>query len=521
MADRYINTVCFVRSYEYYGGYYKEGAEVLKRHIELYNKYNLPATYLLEYDAMVRNEYRRIIEENAGRNSEIGLWLEIVGELALDAAVEWRSERGRSWDHYACPGFIISYSSEEKKKLIDTAMEQFKKYFGAYPKTVGSWLMDSEAMAYMSDNYAVDAFIICREQWGMDGYTLWGGPYYGPYYPSKENMLCPAQSEKNKINTPVFRMYVNDPIYCYYEFAMDKINGINYGLFTQEPVWLRGQDSAWVEWCMDSVFNKKAAGFLYYQLGQENTFGWSEELSRGLEMQCSFAVDNQEKYGYEFCTVGEMGRSFKAEYETTPDSLRFALTDWAKRGNQSVWFNSARYRCNIFSDGKRTRIRDLYLFSEDYRDVYLDAPCRTRGAIYDNLPIMDGVRFSYGELKNPDTYRQQQISAEDCAEIYIGEGKIEACSYDGDAAEVLLNVCGGLRIRLMEASIELLPNGGEIPELIFKAGDGISDICKIGSKAVIYNHNGFGYALKLLSGHIENMSLISENGVLKLGFGKS
>ena len=518
MADRYINTVCFVRSYEYYGDYYKEGAEVLKKHTELYNKYGLPATYLLEYDAMVRDEYRKILKENIGISSEIGLWLEIVGELAYDAEVRWRSERQRNWDHYACPGFIISYSPDEKKKLIDTAMKQFKKYFGEYPKTVGSWLIDSLSMSYMSEKYEVDAFIICREQWGMDGYTLWGGPYYGPYYPSIGNMLCPAQTQENKINTPVFRMYVNDPIYCYYEFAKEKINGIDYGLFTQEPTWLRGQDPNWVEWCMNSVFNKNAAGFLYYQLGQENTFGWSRELAEALEMQCRFTVDNQEKYGYEFCTVGDMGRKFKAEYNGTPDSLRFALTDWAGRGNQSVWFNSGRYRCNVFSDGKRAWIRDLHLFSDYYRDRYLDTHCRTRGAVYDNPPIMDGVRFSHGEVKNPDIYARQRISAADCAEMYIGEGRIEACRYDGGAAEITIGACGGIRMRLMEDSIELSRRSGESLKLDLKIGEGASDICEVNKKAVIYKHNGFGYSLKMLSGYIENMSLLSENGILKFGF---
>ncbi len=515
MADRYINTVCFVRSYEYYGNYYKEGAEVFKNHIKMYNKYGLPATYLLEYDAMIRDEYRHVLSEYAEKNSETGLWLEIVGELAMETAVEWKSERGRNWDHYACPGFIISYSHEERKKLIDTAMEKFRKYFGVYPKTVGSWLIDSDSMAYMSEKYSIDAFIICREQWGMDGYTLWGGPYYGAYYPSIENMLCPAQTEKKKINAPVFRMYVNDPIYCYYEFATDKINGINYGLFTQEPTWLRGQDPAWVNWCMDSVFNKDAAGFLYYQLGQENSFGWGDELSKGLEMQCTLAVKNQKKYGYEFCTVGEMGRRFKSEYTTTPDSLRFALTDWAKRGNQSVWYNSDRYRCNVFSDGKRVWIRDLHLFCENYRDNYLDNPCRTHGAVYDNLPVMDGVRFSSAEVKNPDVYREQEISAADCAEMYIGAGSIQACSYNGDAAEISIGNGKEICIRLLRDTVEISRNDRKRAEIVMKIGKGVTDICGINTESVMYNHNGFRYRLKMLSGRIEKMNLIAENGIIK------
>ena len=48
-----------------------------------------------------------------------------------------------------------------------------------------------------SEKYSSDAFIICREQWGMDGYTLWGNSYSGAYYPSKNNMQTPTQNLEN------------------------------------------------------------------------------------------------------------------------------------------------------------------------------------------------------------------------------------------------------------------------------------------------------------------------------------
>ena len=35
---------------------------------------------------------------------------------------------------------------------------------------------------------------LCRDQKGIDGFTLWGGYVNGAYYPSKVNENIPAQS---------------------------------------------------------------------------------------------------------------------------------------------------------------------------------------------------------------------------------------------------------------------------------------------------------------------------------------
>ena len=76
-------------------------------------------------------------------------------------------------------------------------------------------MLDSWSINYMKENYDIKAFAICREQYGVDAYSLWGGYYNQGYYPSKYNVLCPGQNEENIIKAPVFRMLGPDPIYCY------------------------------------------------------------------------------------------------------------------------------------------------------------------------------------------------------------------------------------------------------------------------------------------------------------------
>ena len=135
--------------------------------------------------------------------------------LAEDAGIAWRGRAGYSWDWYANVGFSVGYTPEERRKLVDTYMKKYHNVFGCYPKSFGSWLIDAYTLRYMHEAYGVNASCNCRDQWGTDGYTLWGGYYGNAYYPSKSNVLCPADKAENQIDVPIFRMLGSDPIYQY------------------------------------------------------------------------------------------------------------------------------------------------------------------------------------------------------------------------------------------------------------------------------------------------------------------
>ena len=69
--------------------------------------------------------------------------------------------------------------------------------------------------------------------------------YNGAYYPSVNNMFCPANNPENQINMPVFRMLGSDAIYAY-DYQVTDYN--NDGIPTLEPVWNPGGGSeVWVE----------------------------------------------------------------------------------------------------------------------------------------------------------------------------------------------------------------------------------------------------------------------------------
>lgn len=137
---------------------------------------------------------------------------------------------------------LMAYTPDERYRLIDLIMEKFREVFGCLPKSVGSWLIDSRSVEYMSEKYQLDAVCVCKEQYGTDGYTLWGGYYNQGYYPSKKNMFLPAQTKGEQVSTPVFKMLGPDPIYQYDDGFDEHYNpSALQHVMTLEPTWGAGE----------------------------------------------------------------------------------------------------------------------------------------------------------------------------------------------------------------------------------------------------------------------------------------
>ena len=74
-------------------------------------------------------------------------------------------------------------------------MADFLEVFGFYPKTIGSWVLDTTTVSYAAEKYGVLGSAICRDQMGTDGFTLWGGFPNGVYFPSRKNENVPGSTE--------------------------------------------------------------------------------------------------------------------------------------------------------------------------------------------------------------------------------------------------------------------------------------------------------------------------------------
>ena len=229
---RIINIVNFIRQTDYrVEDSDRKLYETVCRQVELVNRYDLPATFLLEYDALINPLYQKLLKTKLRNGAEIGAWWELTQPHIEAAGLKWRGEH--PWVSHANIAFSTGYTKEERERLVDVYMRKFKDVFGTYPKSVGSWFIDAHTLAYMHDRYGIEASCNCKDQIGTDGYTLWGGYWNQAYYPSRLNAYMPAQTGAGQIPVPVFRMLGSDPIYQY----DDGLGNERQGVISLEPVY--------------------------------------------------------------------------------------------------------------------------------------------------------------------------------------------------------------------------------------------------------------------------------------------
>ncbi len=349
----------------------------------------LIGTWLLQYDALIDPEYQALMKEEMARGCEIGGWWEITKPHALAAGIEWR---GRTdWDPRACVGFSLGYDSETRKVLCDTYMETFKEIFGEYPKSIGSWFIDAETLAYLYDKYGIEASCNCRDQIGTDGYTLWGGYWNGAFYPSRQNAYMPAQTEEGGIGVPIFRMLGSDPMYQY-DWG---VGGLRQGVMTMEPVYpYCGGDPDWVDWYLRMFTDEPHLSYNNVQVGQENAFTW-KRFGEGFKYQMKRVAELDKEGKLKVETLLQTARAFKSKYPSlTPPSSIVVTEDARNSGCKTYWFNCRNYRANLFWNGNTLKFRDIHVFDENLRSEYLDHPDTLPVFRFETLPLVDGVVWS-------------------------------------------------------------------------------------------------------------------------------
>ena len=477
MSEKVINIMNFVRGIE--PRFPTDLSVTILNELEMCKKYGFKNTVLLQYDAMINSTLMNMILEKAPDNTEFGLWFEMCRQLVESLGIEWKGREGYDWDWHVNSGFLVGYTNEQRLSIIDEVMRKFKEIFGYYPKSVGSWIIDSFSMQYMSEKYNIKAFGICREQYSVDAYNLWGGYSNQAYYPSKNNMLCPAQSEENKINTPVFRLLGIDPVYGYDE---EHHNPRLPGCYTMEAFWPSSHDESVVDWYYDTYFNQECINFAYAQIGQENSFGW-KKIKIGLDIQFEKLALLEKMGVVKVKTMGETGELFAEKFSATPPTSLYAAYDWSDNGIKSLWYNCINYRANLFLKGNKLYFRDLYKFDECYTERYLDKQCVEWEAVYDNLPIIDG-RLWNTENYVSGLYFKGKLSKFD-VEKYENGLKVYATFDNDKQVEIIFD----------EQKICVK---GDIA-LHFKGDNQKDNIAytkiDVMQNKIVFEHNGFAYAI--------------------------
>lgn len=387
-----VNIVNFIRAVEPRGPV--DLVQPVREQIALMQKHGLRGTFLLQYDALLDPVYTDMLRALDPEQFELGVWFEIVQPQCAAVGIPWT---GRfPWDWHVHCGFSVGYTKPQRQALADELFRRFRETFGYYPRVFGSWFFDAHTARYLSDTYGLDAMLNCKEQYGTDGYTLWGGYYGQAYYPSRTNVFMPAQSDADQISVPLFRMLGSDPVYQY-DFGMSAQTGApeRQGVITLEPVYngAGGGMPEWVDWYMRENFNGDCLTFGYAQAGQENSFGWPG-MRQGLEYQFALFEKLSAAGKITVEPAGETGRWFKKTWQSTPASAIAAHTAFDDKEKNSVWYSAKRYRINLYADHGDFRIRDLHVFDARAKDPFEDTVCTANEAAYETLPVADGNRHS-------------------------------------------------------------------------------------------------------------------------------
>jgi hypothetical protein len=372
--------------------------EALRKEVELNLKYGFENTILLQYDALVDREMMAEALKSDKSKTEFGLWFEMSRPLNEAAGLPWKV-KGRyknwNWHWHINPGFLMAYTQAERKALIDAAFRRFKADFGYYPKSVGSWLLDSWSMDYMEKTYGVEGFCICREQDNTDAYGLRGGYSNGAYYPSKKNMLSAAVDMKNAVKAPVFKMLTPCPIYNYGD-AKTLYPTFPYSHAfppTMEPGWVTGYRPDVVDWFFRVYTEPKGLMNLsYMQTGQENSFTW-KLISRGLPMQCERIQKEVAAGRIILEKMCDTACAFKAAHKENCPQTQIALEDWSGAGRKSVWYNSRFYRANLFLNEGKLHFRDIHKMADEFEEPFLNKVCTGWQALYYTPPVIDQWLF--------------------------------------------------------------------------------------------------------------------------------
>lgn len=503
MKKQIVNIINFIRNTEP-----REDVDLFEpviEQIKLLEKHNLKGTFLFQYDALVNPEFINLFKDFAPDRFEFGVWLEIVDELCEKAGAKWNGKQ--SWDWHANCGFSVAYTLEERERIVDVLFNDFKEIFGYYPKVFGSWSFDAHTLEYANQKYGVDASCFCKEQWGTDGYTLWGGYYGQGYYPAKNNIYSPAQSISQQVNTPVFKMLGSDQIYQY-DFGLN-VNAnteVVQGVVTLEPVYTGsnggGGNLEWVDWYLKENFSGNCLSFGYAQAGQENSFGW-DKMRDGLVYQFARIEElcNEGKLTCE--TLGETGRWYKDTYKETPASTIVATTDWKDEEHQSVWYCNKNYRINLYAEGNKFWIRDIYLFDEKYMERYREDTCVTPYLKFDNLPVVDGNRFSGNGVR--------------CG-VYLSDSSTNALTFDDmvyqeigeDAVVTFKNTqCGDVIFNLTQEGVSITADGEFALTYRYNKEADMPTIECHGDSKLRFNYNNFDYTIDISKGTILSDGSIS------------
>lgn len=377
---------------------------VVKGQLDVLKKTNLPATWLVRPDALKKQSIVDILK-NLPPGHEVGLFLEITPTWAKTAGVNYR--QSATW-HSAGSIFLTGYTQEERRKLIDNALSDFKEVFAVYPISVGAWWIDSHSLSYMQSKYGIKGALIVADQYSTDNYQIWGQYWGTPFYPAKTNALNPAQSIENKLSVVMMQWATRDPIGGFGK-------GVEESTLSVQPndyIDYHDLGIDYFEKLIDVYTNQKLNSFNQIVVGLENSYPWDRySLEYTKEIESLLA---KQKFGQlKVATMGEFANWYIEKFPGLPPAHIIVADDPLGSSKKAVWFMNPFYRAGWLYSGNDVIFRDIRQYIDGSEEMCFSSPCKevnfatfaTR--VLDEVTLGKRLLLDEGKISNFDTYKDQ------------------------------------------------------------------------------------------------------------------
>jgi len=492
-AVRAVNIMNFIRAEEP-----REPMDLMlpvREQMAMIKAHGLPSTWLLQYDALVDGPFVEFLKAEMPADHEVGIWFEMNRRICDDAGLEWRGNPDWEWDYHVPVAYAIGYTPDERRKLADMAVATFKRIFGRDLKSVASWNLDAISVAHFADHHGIDAFGNCRDQLATDGFTIWGCPI-AAYYPNRVNAWSPAVDSKNQIDTPIFRLLGQDPVY-YYDNTIHSPD-------TMEPCWPSGQSEAFVDRFLDMLAHQPTQAFGYAQLGQENSFGWPV-MATAYKMQMEKLSTVYRAGGLIVETMGETGRRFKRDFKSTPTQAQVMLDDpfgHIDAPERTVWYQSKYYRANLHFRGNDFYLRDLHVYNDQFPQPFLTETVRQHGIEQRLLAALDGYHWSNGTQRAMGRFVLVDVAGNETSLTMSG---VPAVTEKGSTLRAGVPLAGGgnLIVTFHEREIEFGVEGGPAHSRLRLKFEWVPDksaFVDVAGDRLTYRFRDFDYGVRVADG---------------------
>lgn len=358
----------------------------------------LPGTFAVRFDVFADAshvaELQRILLSSP--SSEIGAFLEITPSLATTSGVSY-SGTDESWFR-ARHAYLVGYTQEERKKIIDTYMQKYFQTFKSYPSTTVAWMIDSWSANYLAERYQVRVHQITREQMHTDSYTLYGGPPHYPYMPSRAWLMVPSSEGSggskgagNKLGMPlIVRQTITDPINNYGDIT---------NAFTSQPNdYARGKlDIDYFKKLFLQAHDQKTNPYTFALIGLENSMTelHREEFFRQLAYIRQWQDEDR---GHVVLTSKDFSDAYQRDLGSGQLTV-YGGSDYRDENEHAWWITTSKYRVRIRQSAGEIFIDDIRLYSDEFEDPYRGTRAEKDG--YWIVPfVLDGSRYFYGDGTN-------------------------------------------------------------------------------------------------------------------------